>query len=201
MTRSPSFCGIVLAAGESSRMGRDKALLPWRGSTFLAGAIASFQSHSDLVIVVAGKNAERLRPVVDAVGAFLVINPEPEQGQFSSLRVGVQAVLDRGRDAALITLVDRPPADSKTVAQLCARFAAAAEAGIWAVVPQYAGRHGHPIVVGREMITAFLQAPPTASAREIEHQHQPQIEYVAVDDPAVVLNVDTPDDYNRLTTS
>ena len=180
-------------------MGRDKALLPWRGSSFLAGAIASFQPHSDLVIVVAGKNAERLRPVVDAAGAFLVINPSPEQGQFSSLRVGVQAVLDRGRDAALITLVDRPPADSKTISQLCARFAAVVENDIWAVVPQYAGRHGHPIVIGREMITAFLQASPTATAREIEHQHQQRIEYVAVDDPAVVLNVDTPDDYNRLT--
>lgn len=180
-------------------MGRDKALLPWRGSSFLAGAIASFQPHSDLVIVVAGKNAERLRPVVDAAGAFLVINPSPEQGQFSSLRVGVQAVLDRGRDAALITLVDRPPADSKTISQLCARFTAVVENDIWAVVPQYAGRHGHPIVIGREMITAFLQASPTATAREIEHQHQQRIEYVAVDDPAVVLNVDTPDDYNRLT--
>ena len=201
MARAPSFCGLILAAGESSRMGRDKALLPWHGTTFLAGAIAAFQPHSDLVIVVAGKNADRLRPLVDVAGAFLVINPAPEQGQFSSLRVGVQAVLDRGRDAALITLVDRPPAASKTVSQLCARFTTDLEKGIWAVVPQYAGRHGHPIVIGREMITAFLQAPATATAREIEHQHQERIEYVAVDDPAVVLNVDTPDDYNRLTTS
>ena len=201
MARSPSYCGVILAAGESSRMGRDKALLPWRGSTFLESAIASLQPHSELVIVVAGKNAERLRPLVDASGAFLVVNPSPEQGQFSSLRVGVQEVLNRGRDAALLTLVDRPSAASKTIQQLCGRFAAALESGTWAVVPQYAGRHGHPIVIAREMISAFLQAPATATAREVEHEHQQRIEYVAVDDPAVVLNVDTPDDYNRLTAS
>src|SRR5512146_3123970 len=123
MARSPSYCGVILAAGESSRMGRDKALLPWRGSTFLESAIASLQPHSELVIVVAGKNAERLRPLVDASGAFLVVNPSPEQGQFSSLRVGVQEVLNRGRDAALLTLVDRPSAASKTIQQLCGRFA------------------------------------------------------------------------------
>ena len=52
MSRAPSFCGVILSAGESSRMGRDKALLPWRGSTFLGGAIELFQAHSDLVIEI-----------------------------------------------------------------------------------------------------------------------------------------------------
>ena len=199
MARSPSFCGVILAAGESTRMGRDKALLPWRGTTFLTAAIELFQAHSELVLVVGGKNAERLRPVVDAGGAFLVVNPAPEQGQFSSLRAGLREVLNRGRDAALVTLVDRPPCAPPTVSRLCERFRGENTAYPWAVIPEYGGRHGHPIVIGREMIEAFLQAPATATARDVEQQHQQRVVYLPVEDPAVVVNVDTPDDYDRLT--
>jgi molybdenum cofactor cytidylyltransferase len=199
MARAPSFCGVILAAGESSRMGRDKALLPWQGSTFLAAAIDVLEPHTDLVIVVAGKNAPKLEPVVDAAGAYLVINPEPERGQFSSLRVALQEVLNRGRDAAIVTLVDRPPPSPATVQKLKERFLERASEGIWAVIPRYGDRNGHPLVVGREMIHAFLSAPPTATARDVEHAHQQHIEYVSVDDPLVVCNVDTPEDYRRIT--
>jgi molybdenum cofactor cytidylyltransferase len=77
--------------------------------TFLSAAIRLFFSHVDEVLVVVGKNEAALAPIVYANGAALVINPEPERGQFSSLRVGLQEVLNRGRDAAVVTLVDRPP--------------------------------------------------------------------------------------------
>ncbi len=199
MARSPSFCGVILAAGESSRMGRDKALLPWRGSTFLGGTIDALAGATEMVIVVGGRNAASLEPIVDAAAAFLVINREPQRGQFSSLRVGLQEVLNRGRDAAIIALVDRPPAAAATIALLKERFLERAPEGIWAVVPRYGERNGHPLVVGREMIHAILSAPPTATAREVEHAHVQHIEYVSVDDPLVVLNIDTPEDYERIT--
>jgi len=203
MARSPSFCGVILAAGESSRMGRDKALLPWppaaagRG-TFLSATIELLQSPSDLVIVVAGKNADSLRPIVDAAAGYLVVNRQPQRGQFSSLQVGLQEVLNHGRDAAMVALVDRPPAQPRTLPHLCEAFSDAYEGGKWAVVPQYDGRHGHPILIGREMIEAFLRAPAESSARDIEHSLQAHILYVPVDDPNVVANVDTPEDYERL---
>jgi CTP:molybdopterin cytidylyltransferase MocA len=148
-------------------MGRDKALLPWRGSTFLGAAI-DVLAFTDLVIVVAGTNAATLEPVIDAAGAYLVVNHHPERGQFSSLCLGLQEVLNRGRDAAIVTLVDRPPANPATVQQLKERFLERLPEGIWAVVPRHGERNGHPIVVGREMIHAFLSAPPSASAREVE---------------------------------
>ncbi len=198
MARATSFCGVVLAAGESSRMGRDKALLPWYGTTFLGGAIDLLSSLTDMVIVVAGRNADKLRPLVYAAGAFLVENPEPQRGQFSSLGIGVQEVLNRGRDGAIVSLVDRPPARLETVRLLKEGFLRSPDE-IWAVVPEHGGRHGHPLVIGREMIHAFLGAPATANAREIEHQHQQHIMYVTVEDPLVVLNVDTPEDYQRIT--
>ena len=200
MARAPSFCGVILAAGESSRMGRDKALLPWQSGTFLSCAIEALRPHVDMVLVVAGKNAPNLTPIVDAAGAFVVVNRHSELGQFSSLRVGVQEVLNRGRDAAIITLVDRPPARPETIAALRQRFIET-DLGIWAVVPRYSGSHGHPLVVGREMITAFLDAPPTSTAREVEHANQQHIDYYSVDDPLVVANVDTPQDYERITTA
>ena len=197
MALSPSFAGLILAAGASSRMGRDKALLPWRDGTFLSAAIRALQAVTELVIVVAGANAPNLEPIADANAAFLVVNRDPQQGQFSSLLVGLQDVLNRGRDAAIVTLVDRPPAEVKTIEHLRAAFLLSDEQ-TWAVVPDYGGKHGHPIVIGREMIEAFLRAPVNSSAREVEHANQAHIRYVPVNDPLVAANVNTPEDFEKL---
>jgi molybdenum cofactor cytidylyltransferase len=206
MSRALSLCGVILAAGESRRMGTDKALLPWPPAppgqipnrTFLSAAIESLAQLSDSVIVVAGKNRDSLAPVVYANGASLATNHDPDRGQFSSLQTGLQEVLNRGRDAAIVTLVDRPPVNNSTTEKLHAAFGAAIARWKWAVVPEYGGKHGHPIFLAREMIAAFLKAPPTASARDIQHQNREQIVYVEVDDPLVTVNVNTPDEYAAL---
>jgi len=205
MVRSPNLCAVILAAGESTRMGTDKALLPWppspggtsSGQTFLSSAIRALSPFSEMVIVVAGKNEASLTPVAYANGASVVRNPAPERGQFSSLQIGLQTVLSYGRDAAIVTLVDRPPMSSAMLSSLTSAFLAA-PIGIWAVVPEYQGKHGHPVLLGREMIEVFLKAPPTATARELEHQNQHHIRYVQVDDPSVTLNADTPEEYAAL---
>ncbi len=106
-------------------------------------------------------------------------------------------MLNRGRDAAIVALVDRPPTASTTILALRRAYERAPD-GIWAVVPEHAGRHGHPIVVGREMITAFLRAPVTSTAREIEHANKLHMSSVTVDDPFTIENVDTPEDYERI---
>lgn len=198
MGRAPAFCGVILAAGESSRMGQPKALLPWRGGTFLSGAIRVLTAFTDMVIVVAGNNAPQIRPIVDANAAFLVTNPQPERGQFSSLQVGVQEVLNRGRDAAIITLVDRPPAKPETVQHLKQEFLARLDQNIWAAVPEFEGKHGHPYVAGRELIGACLDAPATANARDIQHANAARIVYVPVTDQLIAVNIDTPEDYARI---
>jgi len=192
-------------------MGRDKALLPWppqaggsaAGGTFLSAAIELFAPYVDMVLVVVGKNEHDLAPIVYGAGASLVVNPDPARGQFSSLQTGLHEVLNRGRDAAMITLVDRPPVKPATIATLSAAFEQALRQLKWAVVPEHQGKHGHPILVGREMIEAFLRAPASSndseiSAREIEHAHEEKIVYIPVDDPQVVANVDTPEQYAAL---
>jgi molybdenum cofactor cytidylyltransferase len=199
--RAPSFCGVILAAGASSRMGRDKALLPWppnSRSTFLAAHLERLQPFCDLVVVVAGANAPNLAPIIYSASAYLARNPAPERGQFSSWQIGMQEVLNRGRDAAVVALVDRPPAAAATVAQLRAEFLASDSRQTWAVVPEHEARHGHPIIIAREMIEAFLRAPATSNAREVEHANQSRILYVPVADPMITANVDTPEQYEQL---
>jgi molybdenum cofactor cytidylyltransferase len=203
MTRAASFAGLILAAGDSSRMGRDKALLAWpppgagqatSNDTFLSAAIRSLASATDFVIVVVGKNEAALAPIIYARGASLVVNPDPSRGQFSSLQVGLHDVLNHGRDAAMVTLVDRPPVSAATIQTLGDAFQTAAQ-NIWAVVPEHAGKHGHPYLVGREMMEAFLRVPAISTAREVEHQNQEHIQYVGVDDPLVAMNINTPEEY------
>lgn len=206
MVRSPSYAGVILAAGASSRMGSDKALLPWppqtaanqmaRG-TFLSETIRSLLRASDFVLVVGGVNHTALASIVYTEAASLIINSDPLRGQFSSLQIGLQAVLDRGRDAAIVTLVDRPPANDETIKVLQNAFQTANDA-IWSVVPEYSGTHGHPIVVGREMIEALLKAPVTSTGQDVNAAHRNQIQYVPVNDPSVALNINTPEDYQAL---
>src|SRR5215831_14659039 len=140
MPQAASFAGLILAAGESSRMGRDKALLPWppnahaqglASGTFLSAAIKSLFLSTDFVLVVAGQNDASLAPVVYINAASMIVNPDIRRGQFSSLQVGLREVLNRGRDAAIITLVDRPPAPANVVHMLRERFEAAAQ-NVWA---------------------------------------------------------------------
>jgi molybdenum cofactor cytidylyltransferase len=208
MAHSASFAGVILAAGESSRMGTEKALLPWPPpspgqpqlrETFLAAAIRSLSPATDFVLVVAGKNEAALAPIAYAEGASIVVNPDPGRGQFSSLQAGLHEVLNRGRDTAIITLVDRPPASAVTVQSLREAYEVAGK-NIWAVVPEYSGKHGHPFVAGREMIEAFLQESSTSTAREVERKLHDHILYVPVDDSFVAADINTPDDYAALPT-
>jgi len=200
MSRSPLFAGLVLAAGASSRMGTEKALLEYEGRSFLAGAIQLLQSACDSVMVVTGNNTDLLKPVIVQNSAYLIRNWHPEAGQFSSLRLGLRAAIDRGCHGTCVTLVDRPAAEFATLALLKAKFLNSKPEDVWAVVPEVGGKHGHPVVFGREMMEAFLHAEPSSNARELEHQHQHHIVYLSVCDPRVALNINTPEEYSSLQT-
>lgn len=187
-------------------MGREKALLAWpppragqisSTETLLSSSIRLLNSLCDFVVVVVGKNQNALTPAIYAEGASLVRNPDPTRGQFSSLQVGLQDVLDRGRDAAMITLVDRPPVKHATLEVLHHAFCVAPHE-VWAVVPEFEGKHGHPYLVAKEMIEDFLRAPASSTARDVEHANREHIQYVPVDDPMVPLNINTPAEYEAL---
>ena len=98
----------------------------------------------------------------------------------------------------MLTLVDRPPVRPETVESLEAAFLQALTAQKWAVVPENNGKHGHPIIIGRDMVEAFLKAPENATARDVEHQHREKINYVSLPDSMIAVNINTPEDYAAL---
>jgi molybdenum cofactor cytidylyltransferase len=199
------LAGLVLAAGESSRMGTDKAMLPWPPPmpgavdpprhTLLTSAIVALDPFTRVTVVVAGSNAESIATIVGACGAYLVRNPNPQLGQFSSLQIGLRQILDRGCDAAMITPVDCPPLCPSSLDLLRNAFFGALDHGLWAVAPENDGKHGHPLLVGRELINLFLQAPVTGNAREILHAHASYVVYVPVPDSLVKAGLNTPEEY------
>ncbi len=196
----PALCGLILAAGASARMGTDKALLPWPpntedGTTLLAAQIRALRPHTQAVVVVTGRNAERLEPVIARCGAEMAVNPAPERGQFSSLQTGLRAVLERGFDAAMITPVDCPPLSAASLERLCAEFAQAVTRGFWAVTPEHEGRHGHPLLAGSAWIEAILGAPVSSNAREVKRAHAGRFVSVPVPEAMDSSGMNTPSDY------
>jgi molybdenum cofactor cytidylyltransferase len=192
-------------------MGTDKALLTWppdtndeatsgstSPSTLLSAQISALRPFTKAVIVVAGKNAEQLMPVIEACGAVAAVNPAPERGQFSSMQIGLRAVLEQGFEAAMITPVDSPPLGAASLARLRDGFEQALTHGKWAVTPESLGRHGHPLLAGRALIDALLSAPVTSNAREVKHAHAEFFEDVTVPDMQASAEMNTPEEYEAL---
>lgn len=203
MTSTLKLCGVILAAGASSRMGRDKALLPWppgpqASGTLLSAAILALKPFADSVVVVAGANADNLAPIANAQGAIVARNPAPERGQFSSIQTGLRAALQAGSAAAMITPVDCPPLSATSLQALRSAFEQALARGAWAVAPEHNGRRGHPLFAGRELMQAFLAAPASSNAREVKHAHAHKFEYIAVPDSLLAVDVNTPEEYAAL---
>jgi len=203
-----NLCGVILAAGESSRMGRDKALLPWPANqsepapsgsaTLLSAHIAAVMPFAGAVVVVVGQNGDRLSPIVTACGATTAINPAPERGQFSSLQIGLSKALALGYDSAMITPVDCAPLEQDTLALLRRAFDDALACERWAVAPHSNGRNGHPLFVSRELIDAFLAAPSTSNAREVKRTHRGRFVSVPVTVPDLAADMNTPAEYEAM---
>ena len=169
-------------------MGAPKALLEYQGRTFLTRLLDAFSSACDTVAVVTapGSNLDEIG------GPDIVVNPAPERGMITSLQCGLAA---RNADAYLFTPVDYPEVGSSTVAKIASAWRDAPHA---AIVPQFAGRHGHPVCISAEVARAILALPSSASARDAIHRYAADTLYLAVDDPGILRDVDTPEDYAAL---
>jgi len=190
------IAGVILAAGASRRMGgHPKALLDYRGETFVARLVRVLSEVCDPVIVVLGYHADRVLPAVDAC-ARVVINPAPERGQLSSLQTALAEIPEQA-DGFLFVPVDCPAAAPGTVARVAAAFRAR-DPKIQLVVPQYRGKHGHPVCASRAIAEEMLALPAAAQARDVVHRHVAETLYVDVDDPGILTDVDDPERYQRL---
>jgi CTP:molybdopterin cytidylyltransferase MocA len=182
--------GLILAAGESRRMGSPKALLQYGSETFLDTLIARFAPRCSPVIVVLGANAAEIRAAATRPATF-VLNPDYRDGQTTSMQCGLRAVPP---DAAgvLFTLVDHPAASPGTLDVLLAPSDALLR------VPRYREKRGHPIWFHRQLIAEFLSLPQDGAAREVVRRHVDRTEFLDLDDPGVVADIDTPEDYRAL---
>ncbi len=192
-----NLAGIVLAAGESRRMGTPKPLLEFEGETFLDRLILALGASCSPVIAVLGHESRKIRDGLRRSDrATFVVNPDYQRGQLSSLQCGLAAVSSEA-EGVMFTLVDHPAVLPATVAQIARRFEERKPQELL-VIPRAQGRHGHPVCVARELIAEFLALPPDAQAREVIHRHREQTVYVDVDDQGVIQDVDDPEAYRRL---
>lgn len=194
------LAGLILAAGESSRMGRAKALLPAPGweppENFLDRMIGLLAAHSDPIIVVLGAHADAIREgSARASEATFVVNERYREGQLSSLQCGLRAVPEEAA-GVIFTPVDFPRVQPGTVAGVVAAFLRGGGSGL--AIPRFQGRRGHPVCAARRLIPEFLALPVEAQAREIVHRHAAEACYVDVDDPGILRDVDDPEAYRSL---
>ncbi len=193
---------IVLAAGKSSRMGRTKALLPVGSSseTFLTHIIRVLREGGiDRIVVVIGGDAAAVRASLPREDASLsaVENPHYEEGQLTSLLVGLAAVEQRDDDveAVMVTLVDLPLISAATVRAVLEAFRAKPEAPL--VRPRRGSRHGHPVIFNRSIFGELRRADPSQGAKPVVHAHAAEEVNVDVDDDGAIIDIDTPQDYAR----
>jgi len=180
---------VVLAAGRSSRMGRPKATLPYRGSTFLGAILETLrEAEVDSPRVVFGPDSGE----VALEDGTVVVNPDPDRGMLSSVRCGVEALAE-GAEAFLLWPVDHPAVRPDTVRAILDAYRPGA-----IVRPRYRGAHGHPVLFASSLIPELLAADPTIGARAVVRAVPERIVDVDVDDGGVVADIDTPGDYEIL---
>jgi len=190
------IAGLILAAGESSRMGSDKALLTYRGRTFLETILANLRD-ADIaeVAVVLGHHAQEIQNSVDLRGTRVVINRDYQAGQTSSLQTGLAALEGTSPEAVVLCLVDHPTVSSDVIAKLCDHF----QLGKFKViVPTYQGQKGHPVIIGKALFPELLALGHDQGANSVIRQYRTATRFVEVDDPGILVDVDDPETYLRL---
>ena len=192
------FGAVILAAGESARMGTPKQLLPLDGQPLLVRAIeAALASAAWPVVVVLGAHEEKIRPVLARLPVLVADNPAWSEGMASSIRVGVTTLqqFSRALDAALVALCDQPTFSAATIAQL---VAAQRSTGRSIVAARYAGRQGAPALFLREHFETLMHLTGEEGARALLNDSPARV--AAVELPALALDLDTPADYAALQT-
>jgi molybdenum cofactor cytidylyltransferase len=170
-------------------MGRAKALLTYGNETFIGRLQRILAEHCSPVAIVLGHQAELIGPMLDR-RILTAVNPDPERGMLSSLQTGLKALGEPGR--VLFLPLDYPAIDPSTVALLCAA------PPCLIAMPRFEGRRGHPVLISRTVIEELLALPHGAAARDVIRSHDADIHYVEVTDPAILVDVDTPADYEAL---
>jgi len=209
--RPAELFGLVLAAGESSRMGTEKQLLTYRGRTFMERAVDGF-IHAGVknIVIVLGHKYELMeshlkksypRSFLALSGSEITfaLNASYKLGQFSSIRRGISAIYEKKSvdfyAGFMIQLIDRPTVEPETFKKLKEEFLNSSKN---IVIPSFEMRRGHPVCISSAYIEKILELSDNSSLREIINNNGEDIAYLNVCDPGIVLNIDTPGEYEKI---
>lgn len=202
-SRKSPVAGVILAAGCGRRMsahmgGRPdlpKQLLPFRSAPLLGHVID--QARSSMlapICLVLGHRAAEIRTQVERSRVEVVVNANYEAGQASSLIAGLNTVADRCA-AAMFLLGDQPLVSAALMDRLIKAYG---RKGASITLPSFEGRRGNPVIIAASLFTQLRRLSGDTGARALFQAHADEIERVPVEDPTVLMDVDTPGDYDRL---
>ncbi len=188
------ICAIVLAAGESRRMGSQKLLLPFGGKTLIAHVVDELlHSNIGAVYVVVGHEGSRIADELSLRRVTIVTNPDYKLGMLSSVRCGLQ-VLPQWCEKVLVALGDQPAITSELVSHMVQSFSTTHK-GI--LVPVYRGKRGHPVILSMQYRDEIMSSFDDTGLRGLLHAHADDIFELNVSSPAVLSDIDSPEDYRR----
>lgn len=186
---------IILAAGQSRRMGRPKMLLPWGNSTVIERVITTFlEAGVQDILVVTGGAREEVERAIDAYPVRRLYNENHASAEMlSSIQKGLQALPEEAQ-SALIGLGDQPQVRGEVVRLVCEAYR---QSGAGLIVPSYQMRRGHPWLVARALWSELLTMDASDSPRNFLTRHADEIHYVNVDTDTILADLDTREDYER----
>jgi molybdenum cofactor cytidylyltransferase len=191
------IAAVILAAGESSRMGRPKALLPFRGTSFIEAIVGALkQSKVGQIVVVLGHNAEEMRQRIQHLPVTIVVNREYKRGQLSSLQAAIRhlAASPHTIEGMLVHLVDHPYLDPALVDRMIESFYAEHKL---IVLPRYKTQRGHPVLFSASLFQKLLEAPLDQGAKAVVNAHRADTLELETDDAGIAIDIDTPEEYRK----
>jgi molybdenum cofactor cytidylyltransferase len=186
---------LILAAGQSTRMGQPKMLLPWGKTTVLGQVLVTLkQANIPEIVAVTGAQRIAVEKICAPFEAFAAHNPDYANDEMLvSLQAGLRVVREKtSAEAALICLGDQPQVQERSVRAVVRRFIET-EASL--IVPSYQMRRGHPWLVARSLWEEILQMKSPQSPRDFLNRHASEIEYATVDNASILSDLDTFEDY------
>jgi len=192
--RQQQLEGIILAAGESRRMGYPKPLLKIGERTFIEQIAETMLAVAPRIVIVLGAHRERIRAAIPRDARIVIVdNPNYTRGQLSSLRVGLSA-LQADSAGAIVHLGDHPMVRVETFRAIVDCYK---QTGKPIVIARHEGHRGHPVIFDRTMFAELRAAPEEEGARHVVNADASRVAYVDLDDPGINLDLDAPSDLMR----
>ncbi len=186
-------CSVILAAGDSTRMGFPKALLPLGHGTFLGTILSRHRKAGLDPLVILGSDHSRIRRQIDTGSFRSLHNPSPEQGPLSSLKIALPHF--HHGSAFIAHPVDHPTVSVETLNCLASEHLKNRDC---IILPRYLGRRGHPVLFPYRFYADLSDAPLSEGARFVVRNNRTSVLYVDLNDPGILTNVDTPERYVEL---